>query len=41
LSGVSLACYEAVGDKLRTYYAEVTRKLLPWNLAFMESVIYR
>ena len=33
LSGVSLACYEEVSDKLWTYYEEVTRKLLPWNLA--------
>jgi len=33
MSGVSLTWYEEVNDNLRTCYEDVTRKLIPWNLA--------
>jgi len=33
LSGASLACYEKVNDKLRTYYEEITRKLVVYCTA--------
>jgi len=33
----SLTCYEEISDKLRARHEEVTRKLLPWNLAFTPS----
>ena len=39
MSGVSLACYEKVGNKLRTCEEEVTAKLLSWNLALALSEI--
>jgi len=37
MSGVSLACYEEVNDKLRICYEKVTRKLFPLSLAFLPT----
>jgi len=36
---MSLTCYEEIGRVGRGCYDDATRKLLPWNLSFTETLI--